>query len=202
MGSYLRKLRRATGEGWVVLEACLAPVRSEGPTLRDYLRRCWWLRAAKGGLELLRAYSLITLVQCLFRDMEGDDEKIAVEFDIGRLIELFRLRSRYSQVWWDIALAPWRRRNSLHQNLAVIAVPGCLLPDWDSAPVNDHSRIRPRRCETQLKADFRGPLSSQGNLARMSSQERRIGVSRCPLVSPSQFVLTMARSFFRKPLLI
>ena len=145
---YLRKLRRATGEGWVVLEAYLAPVRSEGLTLRDYLSRCWWLRAAKGGLELLRAYSLITLVQCLFRDMEGDDEVIAVEFDIGWLIGFFQLRSRYSQVWWNIALAPWRRRNSLHQNLAVIAVPGCLLPDRDSAPVNDHSRIRPRRCET------------------------------------------------------
>jgi glycosyltransferase involved in cell wall biosynthesis len=115
---YLRRLLNGIGESWAALEAYHVPFQVERPRLWGRLRQHWSMRAAERSLNLISAHSWQTLIRCLFWDTEGDDEVVAIEFDIGRLRGLLRLRSRYAEIRREIALARWRRIDSFHENAA------------------------------------------------------------------------------------
>src|SRR5271166_5492963 len=110
---YLRKLLRAVGESRVVLDSYFLVSQSRRPSLMNHLRQCWWVRLVRESLHLFYHYSVPKIVLSLFRDMEGDDEVAEIELRIGRLLGLLRIRSRYRQLRREIALASWRRLDSL-----------------------------------------------------------------------------------------
>lgn len=107
--SYLRKLLRGAGEGYVTLDCYMLVSQSEQPTLKNRLRRCWWVRLGKETVQLICSYSTAKLVKSWFQDMEGDDEVADIEIRLGRLLGLLQLRSRYGLLRKEIAQAAWRR---------------------------------------------------------------------------------------------
>jgi glycosyltransferase involved in cell wall biosynthesis len=112
--SYLRRLLHSIGESDALLEAYLVPFQT-GMNPLSRLRQFWWFQVVKRGLRLLYTYSWITLIECMFRGMEGVDEVIEIERDMGYLLGLLRLRSRYAKVRQEIAAAPWRQLDSLFE---------------------------------------------------------------------------------------
>jgi len=110
---YLRRLIRGVGESHVVLDSYLRVAQCQHPSLLNRLRQCWWVRLATETAQLVSSQSSAKLVGCLFRDIEGDDDVAEIEFRMGRLLGLLRLRSKYGQLRRDIARASWRRLDSL-----------------------------------------------------------------------------------------
>jgi glycosyltransferase involved in cell wall biosynthesis len=107
--SYLRKLMRGCGAGYVVIDCYLLIAQTVEPTLLNRLRHCWWVRLSKEAMQLVCCYSVAKLVKSWFRDMEGDDTVAQIEFRLGRLVGLARLRSSYGAIRRDIARASWRK---------------------------------------------------------------------------------------------
>jgi glycosyltransferase involved in cell wall biosynthesis len=107
--SYLRKLLRRCGECQVVIDCYILVSQSEQPTLMNRLRQCWWVRLSKEVIQLMCSYSLAKIVKSTFRDMEGDDAVAQMEFRLGRLLGLARLRSNYGLLRREIACASWRK---------------------------------------------------------------------------------------------
>lgn len=107
--TYLRKLLRGSGEGYVTLDGYMLVAQSEQPSLTNFLRRCWWIRVSKEALQLLCCYSVAKLIRSRFQEMVGDDEVAEMEIRLGRLIGLLHLRSEYGVLRKDIAQAGWRK---------------------------------------------------------------------------------------------
>jgi glycosyltransferase involved in cell wall biosynthesis len=107
--NYLRRLIRGVGESHVVLDSYFLVAQSQSSSLLDTLRQCWWIRLAKETIQLVNSYSSAKLLGCPFRNLEGDDEVAEIEFHIGRLLGLLRLRSKYGRLRREIARAVWRR---------------------------------------------------------------------------------------------
>lgn len=106
---YLRQLMRAVGESRVVLDSYFLVAQSQSSSLLNSLRQCWWLRLAKETMQLIHSYPRAKLLECPFRNMEGDDDVAEIEFRTGRLLGLLRLRSKYGRIRREIARALWRR---------------------------------------------------------------------------------------------
>ena len=110
---YFRRLKRGVGESGAVLR-CYFPAEFRRPTLTNRLRSSWWLCYAKESLSLVTSSSLLKLVKSCFQDMEGDDEIAEIETRLGFLIGLWRVRSHYTQMKFDVAKASWRRIDSVY----------------------------------------------------------------------------------------
>jgi glycosyltransferase involved in cell wall biosynthesis len=111
---YLRRLLRTIGESHALLESYIVPFKVGLNPLRR-LRQYWWFQAIKRSWRLFYAYSWLTLIRSLFRDMEGNDKVAEIEWDVGNLLGLLRLRSRCGQARKKIAQATWRRVDSLFE---------------------------------------------------------------------------------------
>jgi len=105
---YLRNLVRATGEAMAVLDSyffCSQPQARFKHRFRPY----WWAHVIKEAVAIARRYPAKKALKAIFNDLEGDDDVVFLELNIGRLIGLLRLRSQYGLLRREIARAPWRR---------------------------------------------------------------------------------------------
>jgi glycosyltransferase involved in cell wall biosynthesis len=109
--SYLRRLLRAVGEANAVLDGYYY-VRQAGPKLKTLLRQHWWWHLLTEARQLIRAHSLLRLLQAYFSEMEGNDDIADIELRFGRLLGFLELRSRYGAIRREIVRAPWRRRDT------------------------------------------------------------------------------------------
>jgi hypothetical protein len=110
---YLRRLLRGVGESNVVLDSYFYVPEKSQPGLIGRMRlRYWWWEFISESRRLLRQYSIWTLIKCCFLEMYDDDAAADIEWRVGRLIGLLRLRSRYMALRHEIAKAPWRKRDS------------------------------------------------------------------------------------------
>ena len=126
--NYLRRLMRGIGESNVLLDfyfnasqeghthppvALAVEVGFHHAGLIDRIRkRYWWWKFVSEARRLLRRYSVRTLIKCCFAEMYDDDDAPDIEWRVGRLVGLIRMRSRYISLQHDIGNAPWRKRET------------------------------------------------------------------------------------------
>ena len=126
--NYLRRLMRGIGESNVLLDfyfnasqeghthppvALAVEVGFHRAGLIDRIRkRYWWWKFVSEARRLLRRYSVRTLIKCCFAEMYDDDDAPDIEWRVGRLVGLIRMRSRYISLRHDIGNAPWRKRET------------------------------------------------------------------------------------------
>jgi len=127
--SYLRRLMRGIGESNVLLDFYFNASQDGPRTWRGALfgrqgeedhaglinrirKRYWWWKFLSEARKLLRRYSVRTLIKCCFAEMYDDDDAPDIEWRVGRLVGLIRLRSRYISMRHHIRNAPWRRRET------------------------------------------------------------------------------------------
>lgn len=123
--SYLRRLLRGVGESNVVLDSYFRSTEENGRGIKNRLReRWWWWRFISESRRLLNRHSVSTLIRFCYAEMNNDDNAADMEWRLGRLIGLLRLRSRYLTLRHQINGAQWRKRDS---------------PFWD---LTDHSAAR------------------------------------------------------------
>ena len=89
---YLRRLMRGAGASNVVLDGYFYVPERCGRGFRDRLRvrYCWWHFLSEAR-RLIARHSTATLVKACLYELEGKDD---IEWSIGRLIGLLRLRPR------------------------------------------------------------------------------------------------------------
>lgn len=110
---YLRRLLRAVGESNVVLDSYFYVPEEPQPGLRNWLRlRLWWWQFLGESRRLIHRHSMTSLAKFWFKEMDGDDDIADIEWRLGRLIGLLRLRSRYIGLRSEIVRASWRNRSS------------------------------------------------------------------------------------------
>jgi len=97
---YFRRLNRGNGAADVGFDPYRFVVELDRNTLKTKLRSRWYYQMASGIRRLLRQPS--TLIALLFDSLEGDENVLYIERELGRLSALLRLRYRYDQNISDI----------------------------------------------------------------------------------------------------
>ncbi len=108
--TYLRRLSRDHAASAVALDA-YARVHQTGATLSDRLRQHWLWHAA-GTLRKLAPMPRKALLS-LWLPMEGDLQVVEIDYRIGRLIGLWRLKRRYGEFRRQVREARWRKLDRL-----------------------------------------------------------------------------------------
>jgi len=111
--SYLRRLMRGVGESNVLLDFYFNASQEDPAGLISGIRkRYWWWDFVSEARKLLRRHSVRSLIKCCWAEMYDDDDAPDIEWRVGRLVGLIRLRSRYISMRHHIRDAPWRRRET------------------------------------------------------------------------------------------
>ena len=111
--NYLRRLMRGIGESNVCLDSYFyVPEGDQAGPIDRIRKRYWWWQFVSEFRRLLKRYPARTLIKCYFAEMYDDDAAPDIEWRVGRLTGLIRLRSRYITLRHEISNASWRRRES------------------------------------------------------------------------------------------
>jgi cellulose synthase/poly-beta-1,6-N-acetylglucosamine synthase-like glycosyltransferase len=105
--NYLRRLARKTGEAMALLDCYFVMPTQEG--LKRHLRHRWWVRLISESCQIARQYPLGRILKSRLRTMEGEDDIVFLEQQIGRLTGFLRLRSQYTRLRREIARSAWCR---------------------------------------------------------------------------------------------
>ena len=104
---YLRRLQRGFGASSVGFDAyTFAPVSDPGGW-REKVRHTWEWQALSTLKQLVKRWRWV--LRWVRPGHEGEEDMLWVEYQIGRLVELFRWRGRYNKSLKQVAYAAWRR---------------------------------------------------------------------------------------------
>ena len=111
--SYLRRLMRGVGESNVLLDFYFNASQEDPAGLISRIRKRYWRwDFVSEARKLLRRHSVRSLIKCCWAEMYDDDDAPDIEWRVGRLVGLMRLRSRYLSMRHHIRNAPWRKRET------------------------------------------------------------------------------------------
>src|SRR6516165_8607655 len=104
---------RGAGESYVLLDFYFNASQEDPAGLINRIRkRYWWWEFVSEARKLLSKYSVRTLIKCCLAEMYDDNDAPDIEWRVGRLVGLIKLRSRYISMRDHIRNAPWRKRET------------------------------------------------------------------------------------------
>jgi len=104
---YLRKLHRGFGSSQLILDIYKHALNGRDPESRQskWIRQKWLRKAIYLALELYRRRK--DFIRTLAVSSEGDPEILVIEFLLGQLLDVFRLRGNYDKAHQQILGRSW-----------------------------------------------------------------------------------------------